>query len=216
MFTSLFKDMRLEKSHVTSVTPPKSSILNYVNIDDTPFIKNIDEIDLISSINGLSIEEIESRAKPNRFAASGFLGNDEKFLDVIKSDWETVLKHNTTNQVLAKHLYNIIKLADEAKNTPAIIEYNSIKYSVIILLTRGLQYDLFSPKAEVEIDQDCNVETPSVWNDDIIIENLNNNTKARLTTGSLSYIHYFGFYEGGKEQNIYRNAPENLIKLLEL
>ncbi len=92
------------------------------------------------------------------------------------------------------------------------IEYNSTKYRVVIMFTRGLQYDLFTPNN----NEDRNVNTLWSWNDDIFIENLDNSTKVRLTTGSLAYIHYFGFYEGGGDENIYRNSPEKLAKLLNL
>jgi len=196
----------------------KDEIINVIT--GIPFLTSYEQIDKLEKINGVLICDIENDAKPNRYSASGFLGSDEKLQQVLKTDWKTVESFNTTHQILATHLANIISIAIDTPIIepfkPVTVTYaptkNPIPFNVSLMSTRGWQYDLFQPPQGKQRE----MKTPDKWCDDNLITNLNNNTSAKLTLGSLSYIYQMGFYEGGGNNNSYRNDPNNLIKLLEL
>lgn len=74
-----------------------------------------EDIDTLQDINGITIAEIEKRARPARrgdgkslnnggISDSGFLGANESFKEVIKADWETVYSMDTTHIELATHI----------------------------------------------------------------------------------------------------------------
>ncbi len=131
-----------------------------------PFLKEKAQIETLTSINGLSIAEIEQRARPGAYSQAGFIGKEESFKEVLRKDWETVEKLQVTHSELAEHLSYIIYLAERApKSTkkgyfdPVVIEYNvkdlknntisaeaPQKLEVVLMGTMGYQEDLFKPK----------------------------------------------------------------------
>ena len=148
----------------------------------------------------------------------GFLGPNESFKEVLKKDWDTVERHNTTHEQLVNHLHSILKLAEKLQNEPDLpspdyhihVEYNGQPLLVDLACTRGWQYDIFNPNNESE----RTVDTPKVWNDENSIRHAKNGAKIVVTTGVLSYIREFGFYEGGGNSNRYRVAPEKIMAIL--
>ncbi len=196
----------------------------------SPFLTTKTQIDALQSINGLSIEEIEQRARPGHYSCHGFIGKEENFKDVLRKDWDTVKKLNVTHQELAAHLKNIISIAKSVQEStknffdaieieyePTSLEGNTIcsrgpqKLYIGLMESKGTQEDLFQPKGENELPQ---VNTPKQWGDEHIFLNPNNNVKLRVTSGILSYIHEFGFYEGGGDQNPYRIDPTKVVALI--
>ena len=221
MSASPFVDLRLHSLHTFEPVAVAPAVENVTPVKP-PFLQTKEQIDSLTSINGLSIEEIERRARPDCYAMTGFLGPNESFKDVLKHDWETVEKHNTTHEELVKHLRNIIQLAEKQQEQEPNsdlppspdhhlhVEYNGQSLLVDLWTTRGLQYDIFKPKNESE----RTVETPKSWNDDYSIRHAKNGAKITVTTGVLSYIREFGFYEGGGSDNRYRVAPETIMAIL--
>lgn len=211
MTTSPFVDLRLHSLPSSTPEPEKITV-------KPPFIQTNEQIDTITSINGLSIEEIERRCRPNSYAMSGFLGPNESFKAVLKKDWDTVESHNTTHEQLVNHLRNILKLAEKLQDEIDLpspdyhihVEYNGQPLLVDLACTRGTQYDIFNPNNESE----RTVDTPKVWNDENTIRHAKNGAKITVTTGVLSYIREFGFYEGGGDSNRYRVAPEAIMAIL--
>lgn len=72
-------------------------------------------IDKLKDINGVTIAEIEKRSSPalngdgkllnnGGISYSGFLGANESFKEVIKTDWKTVYSMGTTHIELATHI----------------------------------------------------------------------------------------------------------------
>lgn len=190
-----------------------------------PFLKERAQLDALTSINGLSIEEIERRARPGRYAASGFIGAQESFKEVLKKDWDTVEKLNVTHAELALHLNNIITIARRAENSAKdpVIEYrtkdlegNTIfseapqVLEVSLAMTKGYQYDIFGP----DEDDKREVDTPDNWSEEYTITNKSNGVKVPINSGVLSYIREFGFYEGGGDANKYRVDPVKVMAIL--
>jgi hypothetical protein len=198
--------------------------------DIPPFLQEKKQIETLTSINGLSIEEIEQRARPSSFSQSGFIGKEESFKDVLMKDWETVEKLNITHGELAAHLRRIISLAESSRRIsmraslgPIAIEYktgdlkeNTIiseghqNLEVVLWSTKGMQDDIFAPKKNLQRE----VNTPCGWNEENIIRNIAMGIELRINSGILSYIREFGFYEGGGEENPYRIDPKKVMTLL--
>ncbi len=184
--------------------------------------KSIDDIDNCESINGISIEEIERRARPKGYSLAGFLGKNESFKEVLKKDWRTVEKFNVTHCEIAAHLRKIIEIAektkrgDEIEYRPNDLEGSTLtsekyqKLEVFLICSQGLQWDLFTPGKGIERE----VETPKSWNEEYTAVNPENGEKIRLNSGVLKYIELFGFYEGGGDSNPYRVDPLKVIALL--
>lgn len=87
-------------------------------------IASFEDIDRLTSINGVSIETIEKRARPGQDATSGFLGENESFKEVLKQDWLTVQKLGTTHIELAEHLKCIINVAQKNSKSKTFIRYD--------------------------------------------------------------------------------------------
>ncbi len=214
-----------DKQGNISVTQPES-----VSLNKALFLKDKAQIETLTSINGISINEIENRARPGGLSYAGFIGENENFKEVLKKDWETVEKLNVTHLELADHLANIISIAKSADRSskrgifdPIVIEYrtqdlkgNTIssdapqKLEVLLLQTKGAQEDLFGPND----DSQREVNTPKRWNEEDSVKNMVNGVELFLNSGILSYIREFGFYEGGGKQNRYRVDPMQVIALL--
>lgn len=192
----------------------------------TPFIKSKEEIDSLQSINGLTIAEIEKRCRPDGYAMSGFLGENESFKEVLKKDWAAVEQMGTTHAELVAHLKFMIDTARKAPEddyerrtifyNPADMPGNTIKsngpqeFKVGLWATKGIQYDIFRPARGVPRD----AQTPDGWNDENIFEHIATGIKIRLTKGSMAYMELFGFYEGGGKENKYRCDPADLMTIL--
>jgi hypothetical protein len=194
------------------------------------FLGKIDDVKNLKSINGLSIEQIEQRARPGGYSYSGFIGKDEKFIDVLLKDWETVEKLQVTHEELASHLRNILSLGEsirkislKASMGPIILDYKVSDFDentivaegaqtleVALLSTRGFQEDIFAPLKE-DLRE---VDTPNQWNEEDVIRNKHNGVELRVNSGVLSYIREFGFYEGGGDDNPYRVDPKKIMSLL--
>lgn len=205
--------------------------------NNPPFFKDKAQMENFQSINGIAIEELNGRARPGRYSYSGFIGAEENIKEVMRKDWETVEKLGVTHVEIAAHLTNIISLAEKVKSYGiqlATLEYrtsdlagNTIpstgfqKIKVMLMNTRGLQDDLFQPTNDGQRE----VATPKNWNEENSIqsedyeENKEDVEKSKgvelyLNSGILSYIHHFGFYEGGGAKNRYRVDPVKVMSLL--
>lgn len=204
-------------------------------INPSPFLKSSEEIAQLTSINGLSIEKIEERARPGGFSQVGFLEKEESFLEVLKRDWKTVEDLGTSFAELAAHVRNILKLAYVQRKriieyNPECVEGNTLKvdiqrYNVMLLSTRGYQYDIFTqtlnsshflkPQNYLKSDQTTQeVSIPNVWSDEPIITNLSNNKSITTPQGTLGYFEELGFCEGGSNSNPYRLDPQRVYSVL--
>ena len=184
-------------------------------LETEPFIKSFEQIDSITEINGIPIDEIERRARPNAYSQSGFIGPDDKFADVLKADWVTVHKKRFEHQQLVSHIMNILKCAALSQPNPLdgtrLAYYSEILYKVKFDISPNYTHDIFRPN----LMADTEVFTPARWNEKYSIKNTNNNTSIVINSGILSYIWYFGFYEGGPH-NRHRVSPASIFRLLDV
>ncbi len=211
-------------------------------INPSPYIRDRNELATLKSINGISIQKIEERARPGPgcYSQSGFLGKDESLIEVLQQDWDTVEKLGTSHVELAAHLRNILDLAKTfslnrtQRTYPLQVEYDpqSLKgntlppgiqiFFVCLLSSRGYQYDIFSKTGGAHEFRQCyskedgseqEVSVPFKWGDEPGIVNAKE-VEVTLPEGSLGYIEEFGFYQGGGNSNTYRIPPEKIYALL--
>lgn len=217
-------------SNLNPIQKEAEAVSSEPNVSESkpPFLINKAQLDNLKSINGLTIEQIEARARPGAFSQSGFIGKDESFIEILKKDWETVESLKVTHEMLAEKLKEIINCAQRYKSpyhnhaNPEAFEFHSEDLKdfltedgpqmveVYLNYTRGQQDDLFEPidPAQREVD------TPEGWNEEIVVKNPSNGIELRLNSGILSYIREFGFYEGGGDENPYRVDPRKIMSVL--
>jgi O-acetyl-ADP-ribose deacetylase (regulator of RNase III) len=90
-------------------------------------ISSYESIDQLKALNGVSIEEIEKRARPDAQSECGFLGKNEKLKDVLKADWHTVEALGTTHTELADEITAIWKKATEKPSLDSIKYTSNLK-----------------------------------------------------------------------------------------
>ena len=191
-------------------------------------IRSFHDIANLKEINGVAISKIESRARPGKWASSGFLSKEDSLLGVLKKDWKTVSALGTTHIELADHLESIWDISFKNFHNSHIHEnlinynFNSVegntinKYSgnqefdIRMGLTHGMQGDIFVNSTDV--NEDGSFWPGEAWGGDIILKNKKNKESVHVTKGIIRYIRKYGFYQGG-ENNPYRIDPIRLASV---
>src|SRR5262245_11966021 len=94
--------------YVKPVRPKKDPKTGFIvgGKNETALIRTLKEI------NGRSIADLEKDMRPGAKSKSGFLGEDEKLLDVLAADNKYVVdEKGLTHQELAKHLHAMGSIA---------------------------------------------------------------------------------------------------------
>lgn len=178
---------------VKEVVPAKDPKTGFVigGKNDTALIKKLSEI------NDQKIADLEKSMRPGQLSRKGFLGKDERLLDVLAADNKlVVVQLGLTHQGLARHL-NI--LAAIGKREKSEFTYHGKRFKVALVAYRGIQDSPF--------DDGTRTNT--------------NATLTNLATGkSLTYsllvpmmIERYGFYEG--KGTPYRVDPRKALEVLD-
>ena len=155
----------------------------------------------------------------------------EDFKSVLRSDWKIVTTLSATHGELAAHVRCIIEFAEAAKiSYEGQIEYDATKchnrmssrqqkpqpLKITKTFYMGDQFSLF-----YNFEKDRKGEQPKEnqkWNVEYRIENLNNGVWILIggtsTSGVITYIEEYGFYEGGGVNNEYRVDPFSLYAVI--
>jgi hypothetical protein len=190
-------------------------------------------------INGISIEEIERRAKPlvdktedpltwRCRSSCGFLGEHESFKDNLLTSFAQLQSLGTSNEELVFHLKAIIRRAEERRSdlkvgpsAPISITYSPYplnganefdchEYVVEKILFMGSQQSLFYNPERKDAEW-------SEWKNDYKITNVKSNVSLNIAgnadCGIISYIEKYGFYEGGNS-NDYKLTPRSIVSVL--
>jgi hypothetical protein len=193
----------------------------------------------LTEINGITIEEIERRAQPLEDktldpqtwrcrSSSGFLGENEKFKDVLLLSFNELKKIGISNQDIAFHLRSILEKAESKRkklkvgpSVPIKITHPSyplpskknekLEFSVEKIFFMGSQQSLFY-NANIKESKE-NLE----WKNDFIITNTRSGKSLKIggntECGIIRYIEEYGFYESG-ENNDYKLTPIDILSLL--
>ncbi|QQG40549.1 MAG: hypothetical protein HYV37_03200 [Candidatus Levyibacteriota bacterium] len=169
-----------------------------------------DTIRRLTTINGQSIEELERRMRPalsmdrhsnlrptGGISMAGFLGPQERLLDVMAADNDYVQSQGLTHQDLA----NQLRYAEELYFKLGVLEftYHGRRYGVSIKQWRGIQDSPFNDG--------------TTTNSDIQITNLDTDTSLSASLLLPDMIERYGFYEGKGAS--YRLAPEQIIEVFD-
>jgi hypothetical protein len=197
-----YSNFDLAQHGIRPIQPQKKDAAGFVvgGSNATSLIKQL------KAINGRTIAELEADMRPEAETEvgsdAGFLGKDERLLDVLAKDNALVVDElGLTHQAIGKHLHALGAIGDwlaQRQQKPEF-RYQGRRYRVTVAHTRGYQLSPFKDG------------TKSGANATVI--NLDNH--AQLTYGLLVpyMIERYGFYEG--EGTAYRVDPRQAVKVLD-
>jgi hypothetical protein len=196
--------LELGKYYVHPVEPKKDPKTGFVvgGTNDTALIRTLKEI------NGRPIAELETDMRPGAKSEvgsdAGFLGPDERLLDVLAADNRHVVDElGLTHQELAKHLHAVGSIGRwrswEHRAFAYEFVYRGRRFKTETVVTKGLQPSPF-------LDG-----TQSGTN--VTVENLD--TGKKMTYGLLVpyLIERYGFYEG--KGTTYRVEPARVLEVFD-
>jgi hypothetical protein len=185
---------------VTFITPTEDPKTGFVvaGKNETALIRRLTEI------NGRTIAELEKDMRPG--AASevgsrlGFLGKDEKLLDILAEDNDYVIgKLGLTHQQLARHLHLIgaiaVKNAKMGDAEGYTFRYHGRRYQVSWVASRGIQLSPFYDDTKTNVNA--------------TVKNLTTGTKLTYSLLVPHMIERYGFYEG--HGTPYRVDPRSIL-----
>ena len=190
----------LKELGVELVKPTKDAKTGFLvaGKNETDLIRKLD------AINGRSIADLEKDMRPgaqSKFGSlKGFLGKDEKLLDVLALDNDFVVgKHKLTHQELARHLHVVamigMKLDAVRNQKPSEFLYHGQRLRVTVQCYRGYQLSPFDDGTRT--------------NCDAAIENLTSGAKVGYSMLVPHMIERYGFYEG--KGTPYRVEPAHVL-----
>jgi hypothetical protein len=194
-----FTDIKLADYGIKPVPSKKDAKTGFVvgGKNTTKLIKGLTEI------NGKSIAYLEKKMRPGASSREGFLGKDEKLLDVMAADNDAVLGElKLTHQELAKHLHAmgaIGKWQEANKQAGAVFLYNGVKFKVALVVTRGFQPSPFGDG------------TKSGSN--VTVTNLGSGKVLKYGLLVPFMIERYGFYEG--KGTSYRLDPKQAVEVFD-
>jgi hypothetical protein len=190
---------------VELVTPAKDEKTGFLvgGKNETALIKKLTEL------SGRTIADLERDMRPGAksevSSRLGFLGKDEKLLDVLAEDNDFVLmKLGLTHQVLAKHLHVIGGIAE--KNAKASgtkegfnFQYHGRRYNVKFAVFRGIMHSPFYDGTKTNTEAD--------------LANLTTGAKLKYSRLVPHMIERYGFYEG--HGTPYRVDPRAIVAVFD-
>lgn len=160
-------------------------------------------IEQLTAINGLKIADLESEMRPGVSSHAGFLGADEKLLEVLAADNRYVVeKLGLTHQELARHLHAMATIGwwqQKHKKGGAEFVYTGRRFRVSLAGTRGSQPSPFDDGTESGANA--------------TVENLDNGRMLRFALLVPYMIERYGFYEG--RGTPYRVDPQEVVAVFD-
>jgi len=196
-------------------TPPKDlgvELVKPAKDDKTGFLvggKNETAlIRTLTAINGRKIEALEKDMRPGAqspvSSRLGFLGKEEKLLDILAEDNDFVLgKLATTHQELAKHLHIIGAIAEKHAKPGDKEGFNFIyqgrRYNAKFAVFRGIMHSPFLDETKTNSEAD--------------LTNLKTGAKLKYSRLVPHMIERYGFYEG--HGTPYRVDPRQIVAVFD-
>jgi hypothetical protein len=194
-----FTSIKLEDYGIKPVQPQKDPKTGFVvgGKNATELIKQLTEI------NGLSIRALETDMRPGAASNKGFLGKEEKLLDVLAGDNRFVVdEQGLTHQELARHLHAMGAIWTwQTKNQQAEMTflYHGQKYQVKGHSSLGAQPSPFDD------------DTKSGSN--VMVTNLTNGKEVGYGLLVPFMVERYGFYEG--HGTPYRLEPRRVLEVFD-
>jgi hypothetical protein len=166
-------------------------------LNETPVIERLTEL------NGRKIADLEADMRPGSSSTAGFLGADEKLLDLLADDNRYVVQTlRLTHQELARHLHALATIGwwqQKHHEETAPFVYRGRRFKVTLAATRGSQPSPFNDGTESGADA--------------TLENLDNGRTLKFALLVPYMIERYGFYEG--RGTSYRVEPRQIVEVLD-
>jgi hypothetical protein len=190
--------------NIEFVKPAKDDKTGFVvgGKNDTALIRTLTEI------NGRKIAALEKDMRPGAKSEVGsrlgFLGKEEKLLDILAEDNEFVLgKLGLTHQGLAKHLHIVGAIAEKnakpGDKAGFNFKYHDRRYNVQFNAFRGIQHSPFYDETKT--------------NTVAVLTNLDTAAKLEYSRLVPHMIERYGFYEG--HGTPYRVEPRAILAVFD-
>ena len=190
----------LGKSYVNPVEPTKDPKTGFVvgGTNDTALIRGLKEI------NGRTIANLEKDMRPGAefpFGSNaGFLGPEEKLLEVLAADNQYVVDElGLTHQELAKHLHAMGTIGLWKQTEEVEFTYRGRRFKVKAGPTSGTQPSPFRDGTNS--------------GNNVTVHNLDNGKKLEYALLVPYMIERYGFYEG--KGTSYRVEPKQVVELFD-
>lgn len=192
-----YTDVKPESLGVKPVEPTKDPKTGFLvgGKNPTELIRKLTEI------NGRRIDVLERDMRPKKLSKAGFLGADEKLLDVLAMDNDYVLGElGLTHQELARHLHVIGVIARGATNNDQWVtfRYHGQTFRAQLQCARGYQDSPFQDDTKAN----CNAT----------LENVATGKKLVYSLLVPMMMERYGFYEG--KGTPYRVEPRQIVEVL--
>jgi hypothetical protein len=200
-----FKDFDLKELGIELVSPQKDAKTGFLvgGKNATALVQGLTEI------NGRTVAELEKDMRPGArtedFEGSdkGFLGPEEKLLDVLAADNQFVVDElGLTHQELARHLRVLAAIGDwqvMRKKPSTEFLYHGRRMTVQRLYFKGYQLSPFRDGTKTSTDA--------------TIHNLSNGKTLAYSLLVPDMIERYGFYEG--KGTPYRVEPRSIVEVLD-
>ena len=150
----------------------------------------------LTALGGRPIEELEREMRPGAASTQGFLGREEKLLDVLAADNQYVVdQRRLTHPQLARALRALA--AAGLKRPGQEFLYHGRRYSVSFRFYRGYQDSPFRDGTKA--------------NSEAVVRNLTNGKTLEFSLLVPDMIERYGFYEG--RGTPYRVEPREILAL---
>ncbi|MBF0489072.1 MAG: hypothetical protein HQL15_00455 [Candidatus Omnitrophica bacterium] len=188
-------NMPVSKEQTYTEAPNASGfVMGGVNTNET--------IAKLTNLTGMSINEIEQRARPGTSSEAGFIDAKEKLVDVLKADNSFVRSLGLTHQQLAEPLFYAMNLLEQIEEKYGVgfsqesinFHYKGILYRANFVSYRGMQWSIFNDGVAT--------------NKDYVVTNMQNGASVKFSGMVPYYIWRYGFYEGHVR---YRVDPRNIV-----
>ncbi len=157
----------------------------------------------LTEINGLPIAALEKSMRPKALSKVGFLGPDEKLLDVLAADNQYVVDElGLSHQTLARHLHAVAAIGlwqEEHRRVGTEFLYHGRRYTVKVEHSRGIQPSPFKDGTES--------------GSNATLVNVDTGKKLRYGLLVPYMIERYGFYEG--RGTPYRLDPRAALEVLD-
>lgn len=159
----------------------------------------------LKRINNRTIAALEKDMRPGEFSMAGFLGKDEKLLEVLGNDNEYVVDaQGMLHQELARHLYALEAVWHKLGGTsnskePVRCTYCDRRYEVRVDATRGHQKSPF--------------EDGTKTNTYVYLTNVDNGKKLEYSGLIPMMVERYGFYEG--KGTSFRVEPKQIVEVFD-
>jgi hypothetical protein len=194
-----FTNIKLADYGIQPVKPDKDRRTGFVvgGKNSTALIERLTEI------NGKPIAHLEKLMRPGASSTAGFLGKEEKLLEVLAADNRYVVDEaGLTHQELAHHLHAmgaVWRWQIKHKQLEAEFLYHGRKFKVKGVASRGFQ--------------DSPFEDGTRSGSNVTIHNLSNGKKLECALLVPYMIERYGFYEG--KGTSYRVDPRQVVEVFD-